>query len=261
MAKTYAKVFNLEGKEVGRIRLPEVFRTPLRPDVIKRAVVTIQSHRLQPKGRNPYAGKRTTAESWGVGRGLSRVPRLSVSSRAAFAPGTVGGRLAHPPVVEKRIYKKIPKKEKRLALFSAIAATASKDLVEARGHMVGNVPDLPLVVTDELESIKTVKDLKSVLINLGIWPDIERVTESIKVRSGKGKMRGRRIKRAVGPLIVVSKNNCIFKAARNLPGVDIVSVRDLNPELLAPGTHPGRLTLWTNSSIEEIKKIILGGGD
>jgi large subunit ribosomal protein L4e len=261
MVKTYAKVFNLEGKEVGRIRLPEAFRTPFRPDIIKRAVVTIQSHRLQPKGRDPYAGKRTTAESWGVGRGLSRVPRLSESSRAAFAPGTVGGRPAHPPTVEKRIYKKIPKKERRLALFSAIAATASKDLVEARGHMIGNVPDLPLVVTDDLESIKTMKDLKSVLINLGVWPDIERVKESIKVRSGKGKMRGRRTKRAVGPLIVVSKNDGVFKAARNLPGVDIINVRDLNPEILAPGTHPGRLTLWTNSSIEEIKKIISGGGD
>lgn len=261
MAKTYAKVFNLEGKEVGRTRLPEVFRTPIRPDVIKRAVVAIQSHRLQPKGRNPYAGKRTTAESWGVGRGISRVPRLSDSSRAAFAPGTVGGRLAHPPTVEKRIYKKIPKKEKRLALFSAIAATASKDLIEARGHIIGNVPDLPLVVTDDLESIKTTKDLKSVLINLGVWPDIERVKESIKVRSGKGKMRGRRTKRAVGPLIVVSKNDGVFKAARNLPGVDVVSVRDLNPELLAPGTHPGRLTLWTNSSIEEMKKTVSDGGD
>jgi large subunit ribosomal protein L4e len=261
MAKTYAKVFNLEGKEVGRIRLPEVFRTPIRPDVIKRAVVAIQSHRLQPKGRNPYAGKRTTAGSWGVGHGLSRVPRLSDSSRAAFAPGTVGGRLAHPPTIEKRIYKKIPKKEKRLALFSAIAATASKDLIEARGHVIGNVPDLPLVVTDDLESIKTTKDLKSVLINLGVWSDIERVKESIKVRSGKGKMRGRRIKMAVGPLIVVSKNDGVFEAARNLPGVDVVSVKDLNPELLAPGTHPGRLTLWTNSSIEEMKKTISDGGD
>jgi large subunit ribosomal protein L4e len=261
MAKTYAKVFNLEGKEVGKIRLPEIFRTPIRPDVIKRAVVAIQSHRLQPKGRNPYAGKRTTAESWGVGHGLSRVPRLSDSSRAAFAPGTVGGRLAHPPTIEKRIYKKIPKKEKRLALFSAIAATASKDLIEARGHVIGNVPDLPLVVTDDLESIKTTKDLKSVLINLGVWPDIERVKESIKVRSGKGKMRGRRIKMAVGPLIVVSKNDGVFEAARNLPGVDVVSVKDLNPELLAPGTHPGRLTLWTNSSIEEMKKTISDGGD
>jgi large subunit ribosomal protein L4e len=201
------------------------------------------------------AGKRTTAESWGVGRGLSRVPRLRDSSRAAFAPGTVGGRLAHPPVVEKKIYKKIPKREKRLALFSAIAATAQKEIVEARGHIIDSVPEIPLIVTNSLESVKKTKDLKNALVNLGVWPDIERVKGSIKVRSGKGKMRGRRIKMAVGPLIVVSKDDGIVKAARNFPGVDIVKVRDLNPELLAPGCHPGRLTIWTNSSIEELRKI------
>ncbi len=259
MAKFYAKVFNLEGKQVGRIRLPDIFRTPFRPDVIKRAVVAIQSHRFQPKGRDPRAGKRTTAESWGAGHGLSRVPRLRDSRRAAFAPGTVGGRLAHPPVVEKKIYKKIPKKERRLALLSAIAATASREIIRARGHIVDNVPDVPLIVTDDLESISRARDLKNVLINLGVWSDIERVKNSIKVRSGKGKMRGRRIKMAVGPLIVVSKKNGIFKAARNFPGVDIVNVKDLNPELLAPGTHAGRLTLWTKSSVEELKKLSLLG--
>lgn len=257
MVKLYAKVFDLDGKHVGRIRLPDIFRTPFRPDVIKRAVIAIQSHSLQPKGRDPMAGKRTTAESWGVGHGLSRIPRLRDSSRAAFAPGTVGGRLAHPPVVEKKIHKKIPKKEKRLALFSAIAATAQKEIVEARGHIIDSVPEIPLIVTDSLESVKKAKDLKKALINLGVWPDVERVKGSIKVRSGKGKMRGRRIKMAIGPLIVISKDDGITKAARNFPGVDIVNVRDLNPELLAPGCHPGRLTIWTSSSIEELKKISL----
>lgn len=257
MVKLYAKVFDLDGKQVDRIRLPDIFRTPFRPDVIKRAVIAIQSHSLQPKGRDPMAGKRTTAESWGVGYGLSRVPRLRDSSRAAFAPGTVGGRLAHPPVVEKKIYKKIPKKEKRLALFSAIAASAQKEIVEARGHIIDSVPEIPLIVTDSLESVKKTKDLKRVLINLGVWPDIERVKGSIKVRSGKGKMRGRRIKMAVGPLIVISKDDGIVKAARNFPGVDVVNVKDLNPELLAPGCHPGRLTIWTVSSIEELRKISL----
>ncbi len=258
MGKVSSKVFNLEGKAVGKIRLPDVFKTPLRPDVIRRAVVAIQSHRLQPQGRDVMAGKRTTAESWGVNHGISRVPRLRESRRAAFAPGTVGGRIAHPLVTEKKIVKKIPKKEKRLALLSAIAATGSKDVVAMRGHVVDNVPDFPLVVTENLQSIKRAQDLKTALINLGVWPDVYRVKESIKVRAGRGKMRGRRLKMAVGPLVVISKDDGVIKASRNLPGVDVAYVKDLNPELLAPGSHPGRLTIWTKPSIEELRDLIEG---
>jgi len=255
MGKVSAKVFNLEGKPVARVKLPDAFKTLLRPDVIKRAVVAIQSHRIQPQGRDLLAGKRTTAESWGVDHAMSRVPRLRDIRRAAFAPGTVGGRLAHPPIVKKKITKNIPKKEKRLAFLSAIAATGSKEIVAMRGHAVDDVPYFPLIVTDDIQSLKKTKDLKEIFINLGVWPDIYRVNESIKIRAGKGKMRGRRKKMAVGPLVVISKNDGIVEAAHNLPGVDVTHVKDLNPELLAPGTHPGRLTVWTSSSIEEIRKL------
>ena len=55
MAKETAKIFDLSGKPAGRIKLPPIFRTPLRPDVIKRAVLAIQSSRFQPQGRNPLA--------------------------------------------------------------------------------------------------------------------------------------------------------------------------------------------------------------
>jgi len=259
MGKVSAKVFNLEGKPVGRVRLPDAFKTPLRPDVIKRAVVAIQSHRIQPQGRDVLAGKRTTAESWGVGHHMSRVPRLRDIRRSAFAPGIVGGRLTHPPVVEKKIEKKIPKKEKRLALLSAIAATGLKDIVTSRGHAVDDVPDFPLIVIDDIQSLKKTKDMKDVFVNLGVWPDVCRVKEGIKVRAGKGKMRGRRKKIAVGPLIVISKDDGISGAIRNFPGVDVAYIKDLNVELLAPGTHPGRLTVWTNSSIEGLNKWT--GGD
>jgi len=259
MAKTI-KVFDLDGKPVGKIKLPPIFETPIRPDVIKRAVLAIQSSRFQPKGRDPMAGKRTTAESRGVGLGMARIPRIKgPTARGAFAPGTVGGRLAHPPTPEKKIVKKIPKKEKRLALFSAIAATASKETVASRGHAVEGVPQIPLVVVDEIEGLKRTKDVEETLIKLGVLADLYRVKESIKVRAGKGKLRGRRIKQAVGPLIVVAEDKGIGEAARNIPGVDVVPVKELNAEILAPGTHPGRLTIWTKGAIEALNKVYCKG--
>jgi len=253
MGKVSSGVFNLEGKRVGRIRLPEVFNTSFRPDVIRRAVVAIQSHRYQPQGRDVMAGKRTTAESWGVGHGMARVPRIGERRTAALAPGTVGGRAAHPPLAEKKIKKRIPRKEKRLGLLSAIAATGSKETVAVRGHAVDDVPDFPLVVTEDIQSLRKTKDLKEAFINLGVWPDVYRVEGTVKVRAGRGKTRGRRKKKAVGPLMVISENDGVVEAARNLPGVDVVHVKDLNAELLAPGTHPGRLTIWTRSSVKELR--------
>ena len=259
MGKVSAKVFDLKGKRVSKVNLPQIFKTPTRPDVIKRAVVAIQSHRFQPQGRDIFAGKRTTAESRGVGLGISRVPRVKGRSmRGAFAVGTVKGRAAHPPVVEKKIRKKIPRKEMRLALRSAVAATASKEIVASRGHMVDDVPDFPLVVVDEIQGLKKTKEVEETFIHLGVWPDIFRVKESRKVRAGKGKMRGRKMKQAVGPLLVIAKNEGVAEAASNFPGVDIVSVDNLNVELLAPGTHFGRLTLWTTSAFEKVDKLFGG---
>jgi len=259
MGKISAKVFDLKGKKVGRVRLPPLFKTPARPDVIKRAVVAIQSHRFQPQGRDVFAGKRTTAESRGVGLGIARVARVKErGQRAAFIPFAVGGRATHPPVVEKKIRKKIPRKEMWLALRSAVAATASKEIVASRGHMVDDIPDFPLVVVDEIQGLKKTKEVEEAFIYIGVWPDIFRVKESRKVRAGKGKMRGRKMKQAVGPLLVIAKNEGIAEAARNLPGVDIASVDNLNVELLAPGTHPGRLTVWTSSAFEKVDKLFGG---
>jgi len=261
MVKKAAKVFNLEGKTVGKIDLPPVFATPLRPDLIKRAVLALQSNRIQPQGRDPMAGKRTTAESRGTGMGLARVPRRkSGAGKAAFAPGTVSGRQSHPPTSAKKIVKKISRKEKRLALFSAIAATASREAVAKRGHSIEDVLQIPLVVTPEIESLKKTKEAEEALIRLGVLSEIFRTRESRRVRAGRGKSRGRKMKQATGPLIVVVENKGIVEAAGNIPGVDIVAVANLNPELLAPGTHPGRLTIWTSNAIEKLAQLHIQGG-
>lgn len=256
MVKKVAKILSLEGKPKGKLDLPPVFGTPLRADVIRRTVLAIQSHRLQPQGRNLMAGKRTSAESRGTGGGIARLPRRKGGdAKAAFAPGTVGGRQAHPPLSEKSIAKKISKKEKRLALFSAVAATASKHIVASRGHHVEDVTEFPLVVTDEFEALTKTKEAEEALVHLGLLADIFRAREGTRVRAGKGKSRGRKMKRTTGPLVVVAENNGIVEAARNVPGVDIVTVADLNVEMLAPGARPGRLTVWTSSAIEKLGEL------
>ena len=251
-------VYSLDGKIVGKVEVPKIFiSTPIRPDVVKRAVLAIQSRRFQPKGRDPMAGKRTTAESRGVGLGIARIPRVKGAGtpragQGAFAPGTVGGRLAHPPTPEKIIIKRINKKEKKLALKSALAATTKKDLVEKRGHKVEDVFRLPIIVEDEIEEVKNTRKLRDVLKALKLEKELERIIEGRRIRAGKGKRRGRRIKQAKGPLFIVNEDRGIVKAASNLPGVDVATTKNLNVELLAPGTHLGRLTIWSESAFKEV---------
>ncbi len=253
-------VFDLTGNVMRKVALPRVFETPYRPDLIQRAVIAIQSHRLQPQGRDIRAGKRTTAESLGAGHGLARIPRVKgwgypAAGRGAFAPGTVGGRQAFPPTSRKDVWKKINKKEKRLATKSAIAATAVKELVAKRGHNINQVPSIPLVVSDEFQELKATKEVVEAFENLGVWPDVERAKEKTKIRAGKGKMRGRRLKKAKGPLVVVAEDRGVVRAASNLPGVDVIVIENLNVELLAPGAHAGRFTIWTESAFKRLDEL------
>ena len=253
------KTYSLKGKAGTAIDLPSQFETPFRPDVIKRAVLAIQSKRYQPKGVDELAGKRNTAESWQTGHGRSRIPRIKGSgtgaaNRAGFAPGTVGGRVAHPPEARKILLERINKKENRLAIRSAIAATASKERVEARGHKIDGVPEFPLVIDDAIESLLTTKDVIESFNKLGLDEDLKRASDGRGIRAGKGKMRGRKMKTPKSLLIVVGEDKGISTAARNLPGVDVVEVHGLNAELLAPGTHAGRLVVWSKSAIERLGK-------
>lgn len=251
------KVFSLEGQPLEEIELPPVFDMELRPDVIGRAVLAAQTARLQPWGVDEMAGKRTSAETWGKGFGVSRVRRVKgtrypAAGRGAISPHTVGGRQAHPPKVEKVLRERINKKERRLAIRSAIAATKEKKIVASRGHIIDHITELPVVVSDEFEGTKKANEVKGVLQKLGLWNDVKRVNKSKRVRAGRGKMRGRKYKWAVGPLIVVSEDKGIGRGARNLPGLEVVRVTGLNAEVLAPGGTPGRLTLWTRGAIQKL---------
>ena len=260
------KLFNLEGKKVKEVKLPRQFSEPYHPNLIKRAVWTIQSNKRQPYGAKPRAGLRASSDiskrrkSYRsvYGKGISRIPRKVTWRRgtqfgyiAATAPGTRGGRKAHPPKAEKDFSKKINIKERRKAIRSALAATFNIELIKKRNHQIPK--EFPFIIDNKIESLEKTREVKTLLKTLGFGKELERC-EKKKVRAGKGKNRGRKYKKKVGPLIIVSKKCKLAKAAINIPGVEIVDIKNVNTELLAPGIHAGRLTLYTEESIEKLEK-------
>ncbi|MEM2918910.1 MAG: 50S ribosomal protein L4 [Candidatus Altiarchaeota archaeon] len=260
-------VYSIDGKIKEEIKLPNIFSTGYRPDLIQRAVVAFQSKKRQKYATSEEAGMRTSAAYFGrrrkvyrttINRGISRLPREKTGGgglgKVRRVPQSVKGRKAHPPKVEKIYEKKINKKEYTLALKSAIAALANKELAEKRGHKISKLKDLPIVVEDSFEKIAKTKDFLKFLNSINLGEELLRA-EKRKVRSGKGKMRGRRYKRKKSLLLVVSSDSNVLKSSKNIPGIDAIKVDDLNIELLAPGTHAGRLSLWTKSAIERVEDL------
>jgi len=262
-----ANIFDIEGKKLKEIELPVQFSEEYRPDLIKRAVLVVQANKRQSYGAFPKAGQRASAVlsrrrrdfRGAYGYGISRVPRKILWRRGtqfgwqgAFAPGTVKGRKAHPPKSTKILAQKINIKERRKAIRSALAATTLKDIVTSRGHSISKLLSLPLIVEKKFESLTKTKDVKATLEKIGLKEELQRINTR-KIRAGKGKSRGRKYKTKKGPLIVVSENCSLEKSAKNILGIDICKVNLLNTELLAPGTVPGRLTIFTENSIDKLK--------
>jgi large subunit ribosomal protein L4e len=179
---------------------------------------------------------------------MAHVPQEN--GRARRVPQAVGGRAAHPPKAEKDQGKKVNDKERKLATRSAIAATTDAELVTERGHDFDEDLELPLVVSDEFEELNKTKEAVEAFEALGIHDDVERADDGKSVRAGQGKARGRKYTEPKSVLVVTSEEPS--RAARNLAGVDVATAADVNTEDLAPGTDAGRLTLWTESAVEEV---------
>ena len=239
-------VHDLDGEADGTLDLPEVFETPRRPDLVRRAVLAAQANAKQDYGSDEYAGLRTPAESFGSGRGMAHVPRENNVARRV--PQAVSGRRAHPPKAEKDQGLDINDKERRLAVRAAIAATADAEAVAERGHEFDDV-DLPLVVADEFEDLVKTREVVDVIEALGVRADVERADEAT-VRAGRGTTRGRKYQRPSSVLFVTSGEPS--KAARNLAGADVATAREVNAADLAPGGEHGRLTVWTESAVAEV---------
>lgn len=245
-------VYSIKGQAKGDIELPAAFEAEVRPDLVRKTVNAYHANRRQPYGSDPMAGKKHSQYSWRSGQGASRVPRLSQGSRAVLSPAVVGGRRAHPPKVDKNWSEKVNVKERRKAFAGALAATASPDLVRARGHRFKDGLSLPVVVEDAFASIAKASEVIAALEALGVGGDLVRAKDGRKQKPGIAKLRGRRIKTPKSVLIVVEGDSPVLKAAANLSGVDVLPAKEINTETVAPGGDVGRLTVFTTGAIREI---------
>ena len=252
---------SIDGKKDGQIELPSIFETSIRKDVIHKAYINLESHGFQKHSTHATAGQDVVADSNDppTGRGVSRVARMKGGGggrqgQAGEVASTRGGRQAHPPKAEKVIFKKINKKENKLALCSAIAATKSKELILQRGHKIEKIESFPLVVSDDVEAVLQTSKMIKILEDLNLFQDVKRL-ENRKRRSGKVVLRGRTRKTGKSVLFVLADSKNVKKACASIPGVDSCSVKDLSVLDLAPGSDLIRLVVYSKKAIDEISKI------
>lgn len=243
-------IYDIDGTTVTEEPLPAVFETPYRPDLIQLAVSTMQANASQSYGTDELAGLRTSAESFGAGRGVAMIPRSN--NRGKRVPQTVGGRRSHPPKAEANRGKDINDNERRLATRSALAATADPERVTERGHVIPDDFQTPIVLTDDFENLEKTKTVVNLLQELDVYADVERADDNRNRRAGRGTMRGRARQQPTSILFVTSEEAGPSLAARNLAGVDVATGSNVSVKELAPGGHAGRLTVFTESALEEV---------
>ena len=125
----------------------------------------------------------------------------------------------------------------------------------ARGHRIGDVPEVPLVVSDGAEALSKTSSALALLKKVGAFADAAKSKDSKNLHKGKGKMRNRRYTMRRGPLVVYGNDLGICHAFRNIPGVELAHVERLNLLQLAPGGHMGRFCIWTKSAFEKLDSV------
>ncbi|XP_070536092.1 large ribosomal subunit protein uL4A-like [Ptychodera flava] len=242
------------------VTTPAVFKAPIRPDVVNFVHTNIRKNSRQPYAVSSAAGHQTSAESWGTGRAVARIPRVRGggthrSGQGAFGNMCRGGRMFAPTKTWRRWHRRVNVKQKRYAMCSAIAATGIPALVMSKGHRIEETPEVPLVVADKVQDLKRTKEAVTFLRKFKAWTDIQKVYKSKRLRAGKGKMRNRRRVQRLGPCIIYDQDNGLTKAFRNIPGVTLLNVSKLDLLRMAPGGHVGRFCIWTESAFRRLDNL------
>jgi len=257
-ARPLVGVYSTADKSEAHISLPAVFTSPIRPDLVNDVHTRMSKNKRQPYAVSKYAGHQHSAESWGTGRAVSRIPRISGGGTSRAGQGAFGnmcrkGRMFAPTKIWRRWHRKINVNEKRFAVCSALAASALPALVMARGHKVEQIPEVPLVIDNKVTgTIDKTSKAVALLKTINAFEDVEHVKNSRGLRAGKGKSRNRRYVQRRGPLVIFAERSPFVKAFRNVPGVELCNVNHLNLLQLAPGGHLGRFCIWTKDAFQKL---------
>lgn len=261
VTRPVVNIFKVDGSPTGEtVKMPAVFGAPLRSDLLNTVHDQMRKNSRQPYAVSAKAGHQTSAASWGTGRAVARIPRVQGggthrSGQGAFGNMCRGGHMFAPTKVWRRWHRRINVQQRRYAMCTAIAATGVPALVMARGHRIDRLPEVPLVVSDEIESVTKTKEAVKILKSVKAWSDIQKVYNSQRFRAGRGKMRNRRRIQKRGPIVIYHKDNGITKAFRNIPGITLIRVDALNLLKLAPGGHMGRLAIWSAGAFRQLDNI------
>lgn len=254
-----ATLYDLNGKEKGKIDLPKIFSATIREDIVAKVLEAKKSK--QPYGPNLMAGMRQVAKGkmrhrrhvWQThyGKGMSRIPRKVMSQRGtqfnwegAEVPFARGGKRAHPPKPFSMINTlKINKKEIKKAFESAISATANQKFISKKYDKIDGNFNAPFIIESGISKLKT-KELVKTLKNILGEKIFSVVEKRRRVRAGKGKMRGRKYKSNAGMIIVVGE-----KEQAKTGSAEVINVKHLGVENLARGGL-GRIAIYTEDAIK-----------
>merc|ERR1719265_2172917 len=162
--------------------MPTALTAPLRPDLVRYIHTNMSKNKRQAYAVKDKVGYDTAAESWGTGRAVARIPRAPGggthrAGQATFGNQSRGGGMYNPTTVWRRWHRRVNVTQKRHAVATALAASSLPPLVMARGHRVGDVSELPLVVSSGADSMTKTKDAVEMFKKLGCEEELQRVLD------------------------------------------------------------------------------------
>ncbi len=75
---------------MGQVTSPTVFEAPIRNDIVEFVHTNVRKNKRVPYSVAKWAGTQSSAESWGTGRAVARIPRVPGGGTHRAGQGAFG---------------------------------------------------------------------------------------------------------------------------------------------------------------------------